>query len=335
LQIKLPGFCPFRVFIYPNFRDEQRRLERLAREAAEQEAQRLKLLAEEERRIKAKEEAIKQAEIAAQKKERENELLEQANMSREDFDIGPDITASDPVPEELPDNEEITETPHTPPIVLTGARLKLYNIIKKLITSQVGQKNHPRKDENKQFFMPLAFGRDMRFDPFASDPHWEGPPDLDDEDEDSMPKTGYEDITKALSDKKVAIEKRKKNQLYQLNNPDVPSKDWTPMFRVDPVDWKEYFEEEFQQLKGKLDISASPSRTLKKSTESFPEKDESHSFLVQHFENVTYIAGSGQTLHPDQTKKELIPLPFGKVIRDIIQPGQDVFFQVPHPPPII
>jgi hypothetical protein len=313
-------------------------LEKLTREEAEQEAHRLKLLAEEERRNKAKQEANRQAEIAAKKKERENEFREQAAMTEQDFDVLLEIISSDPEPEEISDDREIIETPQTPPIVLTGARLKLYNIIKRLITSQAGQKNHPRKDDSQQFFMPLTFGRDLKFDPFASDPHWGGPPNLDDEDEISMPKIGYDDITKALRDKKVSIEKRKKNQLYQLNNPDVPSKDWTPMFRVDPVDWKEYFDEEFQHLKGKLDIATStnltPSRTVQ-STESFrlnAERDDTHSLVVRNFENVTYITGSNQPIHPDRTKKILIPLPFGKVVKEIIHPGEGVYFQVTHPP---
>eukprot|EP00604_Paraphysomonas_vestita_P003935 CAMPEP_0174823348 /NCGR_PEP_ID=MMETSP1107-20130205/23730_1 /TAXON_ID=36770 /ORGANISM="Paraphysomonas vestita, Strain GFlagA" /LENGTH=321 /DNA_ID=CAMNT_0016045539 /DNA_START=75 /DNA_END=1037 /DNA_ORIENTATION=+ len=218
-------------------REEKRRLEKLAREEAEREAERLRIIAEEERKAKAELEKKLKAEAAAKKKEKDREFSESRLMSREDYDVGPEPP---PVEEEkTPDTEVEVVEPPPAPVVLTGAKLKLFNIIAKLVASKSGQKDHPRKNNNPQYFMPLTFGRDMRFDPFALNQHWDGPPNLndDDEDEDSMPKVGYDDITKAIQERKNAIEKRKKDQLYQLNNPDVPSKDWTPMFRVDPIDW--------------------------------------------------------------------------------------------------
>jgi hypothetical protein len=301
------------------------------------------LLAAEERRVKAEQEAIRQAEIAAKKRERENELQEQVFMCREDFDIGPEVPPAEPLPEEIPDDDEPVEPPEPPAIELTGARLKLYKIIKRLIASQAGQKNHPRKNDNHQYFMPFAFGQDLRFDPFALETHWQGPAILEDEDESSMPPTGYDDITKALRDKKNSLEKRKKNQLYHLNNPDIPSKDWTPMFRVDPIDWQEYFEEEFRQLKQKLRISPlnadthEPLAQVGSPTAAETENQPAQPLSVKHFDNVTYITGgSNQSAPLDEEPRNLTPLPFGKVIRSVVSRGEVVFFQVtssPRPDP--
>jgi hypothetical protein len=296
-------------------------------------------LAAEERRIKAEQEAIRQAEIAAKKKEREDELQEQAYMSREDFDVAPEVLLVEAPPEEIPEEEPVE--PEPPVVELTGARLKLYNIIKRLIATQAGQKNHPRKNDNHHYFMPFAFGHDIRFDPFAPGPHWDGPPNLEDEDEDSMPQTGYDDITKALRDKKNSLERRKKNQLYHLNNPDIPSKDWTPMFRVDTVDWQEYFEEEFRQLKQKLHITpplASDANQLgsPEAAEGEEQEKDTDPLSVKRFENnVTYITGSlgsqPTPLREQEDPKKLIPLPLGRVVKSLVSRGQEIFFQVIPP----
>lgn len=284
------------------------------------------------------------AEAAAKKKEKDREFSESRLMSREDYDVGPEPP---PVEEEkTPDTEVEVVEPPPAPVVLTGAKLKLFNIIAKLVASKSGQKDHPRKNNNPQYFMPLTFGRDMRFDPFALNQHWDGPPNLndDDEDEDSMPKVGYDDITKAIQERKNAIEKRKKDQLYQLNNPDVPSKDWTPMFRVDPIDWNEFFNEEYQLLQEKLhgisssniitpNLSINSVRNTKvgNSLDFNKQLEHSESILSEkNLLNVTYILGTNTTTIVDekQFKKELIPLPFGKVVNENIIFGHDCYFQI-------
>lgn len=237
-------------------------------------------------------------------------------MSREDYDIGPDVTENEPIYEKTED-EDVIETPKVTPVELTGARLKLYNIIKRLIASKSGHKYHPRKNDNYKFFMPFNFGHDMRFDPFATDPTWTGPFLLDDEDESSMPKTGYDDISKILHEKKILLEKRKKNQLYHLNNPDIPSKDWTPMYRVNTVDWVEYFQQEFDQLKEQLNISSNLPTQLPDPI-NYDESEQSN--MVEDVPAKTAFQVFSDT--------RLLPLPLGKVSKDQISAEHDHYYQV-------
>lgn len=295
------------------------KLEQLAKEEAEREAARLKALIEEERKIKAEQEALRQAELAAKKIERENELQEQSHMSQEDYDVGLDNSDSEPVVEATPDESEVVEPPKPPKVELSGARLKLYNIIKRLIATKSGHKNHPRKNDSDQFFMPFNFGQDMRFDPFATDPNWTGPISLEDEDETSMPQTGYDDISKYLREKKIFLEKKTKNQLYHLNNPNIPSQDWTPMFRVDPIDWPEYFQDQLHQLKQHLDTSTNPPEL-----HSDINYQNDKALSVRNLENVTTIV----TKSSENSEKKLNPLPLGKVLQDRLIPGCDLYYQV-------
>jgi hypothetical protein len=269
------------------------------------------------------------------------------DMADQEFNVKePVVEVVEIVEEETTQAVAPVEPPKTvldiPDQDLTEARRKLVGLIKKLMGSKKGNVDHPRKE--KGYFMPLSFAHDVKFDPFSGNMTWNGPPEFDESDEEDNPAAGYGDIIKSIKDKKALIEKRRKEQLYQLNNPDIPSADWTPMFRANPIDWPEYFADEFQHIKRYIDLS---DPTLKQAGTSLyrslktPQDaaDEALGATVesaigdistrQVADDAVYMVGASHSFIIDANREQkIIPLPFGQVVQDRMSPGEDRFYQV-------
>jgi hypothetical protein len=308
----------------------------------------MRLIAEEEARVKAEEEKRRREEEKRLKAEKKNEEKEMREMKQHDFDVPLPVVVEEVEPEEeVPEAvEEVVVAPVPEPEVVepTGtskAKMKLRSIIKKLIASKAGQKYHPRHPKNGKFFVPMMFGNDFQFDPFDIKETWAGPPVLNDDDDADIPESGFKDIGRAITEHKLMVEKKRKDQLYMLNTPNISACDWTPMFRVDPVDWEDFFDDEYRELVETLipaDVrTSSPDkkkdlmRGLKSAQDAskFDGMDHDNTLISTKLsDNTSYIIGINSMSITDSDVKVVRPLPFGKVMKKTIEPGQHHYYQV-------
>ncbi|CAE7626022.1 ALO1, partial [Symbiodinium microadriaticum] len=327
-------------------REEKARLEKEAKEEAARVAEQLRLIAEEEARQKAEDERRKREEVKRLKEEKKNEDNERKEMFLNDMDVpgpaeeetGEEVTLEEDVPVE----EDVLVEEEAPPVEESGnskAKLRLQSIIRKLISSKSGQRSHPRRPKNSKFFVPMMFGDDFQFDPFAVRGTWAGPPQL--EDDDDMPETGFKDIGMAIKEHKILLEKKRKDQLYMLNKPNIPACDWTPMFRVDPVDWEDFFDDEYRELVETLipadlrfsapDKKRDLMRGLKSAQDAsqFDGMDHDNTLITTKLsDNTSYIIGINSKSITDSDVKIVWPLPLGKVTRKTIEPLEHHYYQI-------
>jgi hypothetical protein len=340
------------TFIDVNYREEKEKRKQAAKEEAERLAQRMKELKEEEKRQKAEEAARQREEAERLSKEKQKIAMELQMMIREDFDaIVPEIVKEEVVEE--PNIVSVIEEPppviiieqEAPPTAESGTRTKtsgvkkLKILMQNLAACKSGNSAHPRKGPEKKYFMPQMFGHDIRFDPFRSAPTNESGEivesnTLETDDDDCDPNNDFSDISKALSTHRIQVEKNKLKQLYQVAKSDVPPSEWTPMVRMDAIDWNYYFEEQYDLIRDKTTFnealghdSLEMSRSQRLWTPTSRESKPSDSLISRRVDqNTTYMTMNDESSF--SFNQDIVPLPFGKVLTNSIVAGYDQFYQV-------
>lgn len=322
-------------------------------EEEERQARVIKELKAQEKRQKEEAEAAAKAEIERLREEKllekQNEDRELKNMNLEDVNVNPKeevvvIEVEEVVEAPFVQLDEKPVTPPTKGAAVSGVN-KLKALVKVLALSKSGSSKHPRRGNDKRYYIPQLFSDDIRFDPFATKvTHSDIPHDLaaDERNEEDLvdPVTDFSDIVQKVNQHNVQVERKKMKQLYQINKPDIQPKDWTSVVRVDAVDWVYYFQEQLdrvQELNTFNEASTLDNKKKRYPGNAIEPLSRLVSKRVDH--NTTYMTGGlgpSESAYEDDTtnsvvprkKQEVIPLPFGKVNTNAINAGYEQFYQV-------
>ena len=113
------------------------------------------------------------------------------------------------------------------------------------------------------------------------------------------------------------------------------------MFRVDPIDWEDFFDDEYRELVENLippdvrsvtpDKSKDLMRGLKNAQDAstFDGMNHENTLITTKLsDNTSYIIGINSASITDSDVKIVHPLPFGQVQRKCIEPGSHHYYQV-------
>lgn len=302
------------------------------------EAEKLRL--EEERRRLEAEKLAKEAALAA---EYEVQMSEIRLMMGEDFNaFKPLLQESKIVDSQLVEPEIVPKAP-APVAYNTAIERKMQKFLSKMRVVNERHFQHPRYISDGCFYMPQALADDIHFDPFSSScSDVEGRLDTSvdrafgsyktigtrDRDKsaaaDSKSTIGdYKDISQAIRAHKQQLLLERMEQLYRTSSTETSSEDWTSLWKLDSVNWRRFFE-----LNRRI-IHERPKtpELLVDEENTFIEEMKSRNSVVP-LSQMTNDFPDSLPVPCDDIVNKLTPLPFGKVQRATILPGQYEYYQV-------
>ena len=283
----------------------------------------------------AAEEALRLNEVALMEEEDINILVLCPDVK--EIEIIEEVVAEVEVIEE-PEVEVVEEVKKE--VVFSSIEKKMNHFLTRMKASNERNLSHPRRKPGRDYFMPFSFSDDINFDPFDSR--------CEDEEERLTRLTGSEfgkarksktfvgdpieerknaadfgDISDSVKGHKQKLFIEKMEQLYRTSGSDTSPEDWTAVFRTSSVDWKFFFANQEEIL---YERPATP----------LPIVDEEKDFLQSQkklratgISLASSLGMPGSIQLPDDTAFErLIPLPFGKVVRNIVNPEAYKQFQI-------
>jgi hypothetical protein len=186
---------------------------------------------------------------------------------------------------------------------------------------------HSRRDHSGAFF-PLMFSEDISWNPFASTAFndsdltfriSEQDQDGDqDDDADDASVSDFSDLSRLLKRRKKQLERDRLHQLYR--NMNIPAKDWTTLVTTSRVDWEAFFKSEGDARLSADELSATDNSL-----------SDENKWLADRLNNLrrrqstfTSVAGTGSF----DADVEIRPLPFGHILKGVVEIGSPALFQV-------
>ena len=174
---------------------------------------------------------LKEVELQRQKEQRMQEVSEQKQMKLNDYNVTESKvrirfaeTEPDSISTMKPGEDEIIAAQYEMNQKFEGDNYvaDLYNNLlalqSRLRSFTGGNQSHGRRDEYKNFFMPLNFSSDIRYDLFDSLPSTLWRDERDISSPSSLVKCGFQDIDEKINFKKSQIEEERVRQRWKMHS---------------------------------------------------------------------------------------------------------------------
>lgn len=308
-----------------------------AKLAAEEEARQAKIREKarlkEEKRLKDLEDARLKAEEENRAAEEEVMKIEDINMNGEEYDeiVIEEEPEPEPIIEEIVEEEIIEEVVVEEEVIEEDKPKKLSSFqknFKKLMDnieeSTLTNSSHERKNSDSQFFLSQAFGEDIKFDPFSSHYNNENYENKNNnktyvEDDFDLNPADFSDISKIVKVNKKKLKDLRQSQIYQMSGADTHPDDWTTMTKTSSADWIAFFDHEKVLLNVRIPTPPPP---IDEELEFLKEMNEIYLNKQQREYSVN------NSLIIPGPEINIIPLPFSKVLKDVVHPKEFNYYQI-------